>query len=412
MFSFVTLMTYPCRIILSSSTVFGIISAILKRNSSFILGMSSFLTASMTSFSFAAGRGVQSLVQEIGAMKGIYAGLYWFPQFWARDELISLKALMHAGKYPLVKELLWKHLHHITVEGYLPNRVPSADLKSADAAGWLWKRVADFISFLDQKKLLNRYLTTRDRMFLKRQLRQTIVGIKNRHMQNGLVVNGNKETWIDTEWGGEVRSGARIEIQAAYLHMLNLMGTLCGLTGDKRGKATMALQERSFAQKVRKAFWTGTALKDGSDDATMRPNVFLAYYLYPPLLTDTYWKSCFTAALEKLWNDWGGLSTIDKGHPLFCAQYTGENNRSYHRGDSWYWVNNLAAIALRRADPEKFAPYVKRILDASTYELLWSGIVGYSAELSSSARLESKGCLAQAWSMGMYLELVEEIGKH
>lgn len=359
----------------------------------------------------AAQQGLQSLVQEIGDLKGIYAGIYWFPQFWARDEAVSLKALMLAGKYALVKELLWKVIMRIGADGYIPNRLPASLLKCADGVGWVWKRVADFIAVLEQRKLLNRYLTARDRMLLKRQLRRTINGIKRAHMHQGFVVNTPKETWMDTEWGGDMRDGARIEIQALYLNMLHLMGKLCALTRDTRGKAAMALQERAFAQKVRKAFWNGNYLKDGASDATVRPNVFLAHYLYPHLLTHSYWEACFSTVLPKLWNDWGGLSTIDKGHHLFCANYTGENNQSYHRGDSWFWINNIAAICLQRIEREKFAPYIKRILEASTYELLWSGMVGYSAELSSSARLESKGCPAQAWSMATYMEMLHELGK-
>lgn len=356
----------------------------------------------------AAEYGMQSLVQEVGGLKGIYAGIYWFPQFWSRDEAVSLKALMLTGKYQTVKELLWKAVMRIGADGYLANRLPTSALKSADGAGWVWKRVADFIAVLEDRKLINRYLSTRDRMLLKRQLRRAMNGIKRVHMHQGLVVNAPKETWMDTEWGSDVRAGARIEIQALYLNMLNLMGKLCGLTGDTRGKAAAALQEHSFALKVRKAFWSSNCLKDGSEDATVRPNVFLAHYLYPQLLSNEYWKACFTATLPKLWNDWGGLATIDKNHHLFSPHYTGEDNRSYHRGDSWFWINNLAAIAMQRVDAKVFAPYIKRIYEASTYELLWSGMIGYSAELSPSARLESKGCHAQAWSMATYVELVEE----
>ena len=37
---------------------------------------------------------------------GISAGLPWFFQSWARDELISLKALMSIGEFSLAKKII------------------------------------------------------------------------------------------------------------------------------------------------------------------------------------------------------------------------------------------------------------------------------------------------------------------
>ena len=114
------------------------------------------------------------------------------------------------------------------------------------------------------------------------------------------------------------------------------------------------------------SFWNGNYLADGlynaSRDETIRPNVFIAAYVYPSLLNNANWTKCFSYLLPKLWLDFGGLSTIDKSHHLFCNEYTGENNQSYHRGDSWYWLNNLSALVMHRIDKNKFSVYVNKIL--------------------------------------------------
>jgi glycogen debranching enzyme len=150
-------------------------------------------------------------------------------------------------------------------------------------------------------------------------------------------------------------------------------------------------------------------LADGLDDWTVRPNIFIAAYVYPELLSKTEWTLCFKNALPKLWLSWGGLASIDKNNPLFTPRYTGETRQSYHRGDSWFWINNLAALVMSRTNKAKFKRYIDAIAKASAKEILTSGAVGHHAEVSSASRLESQGCMAQAWSDAMFIELVEEL---
>ena len=64
---------------------------------------------------------------------------------------------------------------------------------------------------------------------------------------------------------------------------------------------------------------------------------------------------------------------------------------------------------MNRMDKSKFRPYVDRIVEASVNEILYSGMVGHHAEVSSSKRLDSNGCMAQAWSSALFVELVDEL---
>jgi glycogen debranching enzyme len=110
-----------------------------------------------------------------------------------------------------------------------------------------------------------------------------------------------------------------------------------------------------------------------------------------------------------LWLEWGGLATIDTQHQRFVSEHTGENPQSYHSGDSWFWINNLASLVLARLDKQRYRAYINHILKASTQEILYSGATGHHAELSSAKELRSQGCLSQAWSNAMYVELVAEL---
>jgi len=150
-------------------------------------------------------------------------------------------------------------------------------------------------------------------------------------------------------------------------------------------------------------------LRDGLYDDTIRTNLFIAAYTCPDLLSQKEWVKCFDVALPKLWLRWGGLATIDKTDELFQEEHTGESAESYHNGDSWFWINNLAAIVLARVDKKRYKMYINTVLQASTKEILKSGALGHHAELSSAKELGSKGCVAQAWSAAMYVELVDEL---
>ena len=177
------------------------------------------------------------------------------------------------------------------------------------------------------------------------------------------------------------------------------------LTKDKKYKEL----EVWLREEVRKKFWNGKFLVDKADESVIRPNLFIAAYVYPELLSKSEWVKCFNTVLPKLFVEWGGLTTLDKKSKEFVSNHTGENPKSYHNGDSWFWINNLAAIVLSRIDKKKYGKYIKKILNASVKEILYSGISGCGAELSSASCLSSEGCLNQAWSSAMLIELIEEL---
>jgi hypothetical protein len=371
---------------------------------------------SITSVGFAtdpettmAYRCAVSSLDSLMTEQGIFAGYPWFTQVWTRDEALSLKAILLEEGFEDAKKFLLGKISQIDNDGRIPNRYPAVMLASADGVGLVWKRVHDLIDVLKHRGILHQYLTNEDLLFIKEQLKKSIKRLLEGHTLHGLEYTGPLETWMDTYYRDDTRSGARIEIQALRLQMYNLMTILCHMTGNDPAFETYSELEEVTKQRVREAFWKSPVLCDGESDPTVRPNIFLAHYFYPHLLSRKEWSACFDHALQRLWLDWGGLATIDRQHTLFLAQYTGEDNRSYHRGDSWYFVNNMAALCMHRVDPKRFKKQIDAILKASTSEILWSGAIGCHAELSSAKALESKGCFSQAWSAALFIELVDEL---
>lgn len=347
-------------------------------------------------FAFAADA-ARIALDKLKNAEGLYAGLPWFFQHWTRDELVSCTALPISAK----KSVILDCLNRILDDGRLPAMIgdgsDSSAPKSADSVGWLFKRAAELI----EKKAFSAAEIRK----VKAALKRAIDGILKSRFRDGFIHNSSKETWMDTDFNSDGRKGACIEIQAMQLQMYRLMHKL------SKNK-TYLLLENSLRKNVRKFFWNGFALADRLNDYTARPNLLIAAYVYPQLLSKNEWETCITRAIEKLWLGWGGLATIDKSHPNFCSEYTGETNQSYHNGDSWFWINNIAAIVMAKINNRKFKSYVEKIAAASASDILWKGAVGCASELSSAKEQRAEGCLNQAWSDATFIELIRNLRGH
>ena len=366
---------------------------------------------------------------------GVVAGLPWFYQFWARDTLISLKALLEIDSR-LAERIFFDYLNKIGNDGRLANLAgvhASSSLGSADAIGWLFLRSNTIIEEISKNRRIAQSLKKLARLIKNKEdiankmknhmekcdsdmqkreddchyvlyeiecsLEKSLNCLLKFHTKGNFEVNDSKETWMDTNFEGDGRKGARIEMQALRLNMYKIMFEL---TQNQKYKVL----ENVLKEKVREKFWNGNILADGIGDFTIRPNIFIAAYAYPELLLNEEWQICFENALSSLWLEWGGLSTIDKSSSIYSDIDTGEDIKSYHRGNSWFWINNLAALALSKINKNRFNKNIQKIIEASAEEILWKGCIGCHSEISSAKQLESKGCFNQAWSNAMFIEMV------
>jgi len=342
-----------------------------------------------------AENSISTLSVENNNKKGAYAGLPWFFQFWHRDEAISLLQIYKLDKN-LAQEIILAQLKTVSENGQIPKQrffdTAQIKLQSADALSWLAERAF---------KISCKYKLTKDfEMDIIKGFEKAISNLVQRRTVNDLADSKKGETWIDSL----NRSGARIEIQAGRLRMYNF---LYKLTKNDQYQ----ILEKELKTKVREKFYQDGILFDGPNDKTIRPNVFLAAYLYPELLSKEEWELCFDKILPKLYLEWGGLSSIDITSNKFIPKDTGENNASYHNGNSWYWINNLTALVLYKLNPHKYSKHINSIMEVSTNEILYKGIAGHHSEVSSAEKQTSGGCGAQLWSAAMYLEVLDEMVK-
>ena len=340
-----------------------------------------------------AQNSIYTMTVENDGKHGAYAGLPWFFQFWHRDEAISLLQIYKINK-DLAKKIILSQLEIIMNNGQIPKsrfyKVEGGGAQSADALGWLANRII---------KLSEKYKLEEDfKMDIVDGFEKVAASLLKERTKNDLAVNFKNETWMDSL----ERGGNRIEIQSCRYNIYDL---LYKFTGNDQYE----ILKKELENEIRAKFYADEILMDSPEEKTIRPNIFLAAYLHPELLTKQEWEKCFDKILPKLYLDWGGISSVDTTSNEFIPNDTGENSASYHNGNSWYWINNLTALVLYKLNPHKYSSYINGIMEASTNEILYYGIAGHHSEVSSAEKQTSSGCEAQLWSAAMYLEVFDEI---
>jgi len=357
-----------------------------------------------------AYKSLQSLTVNYGTETGLFAGLPWFFHWWTRDEAICLGALIDDEQYALVKQIFLRQFSRMK-NGRVPNRFPHADLGSADGTGWLFFQVGQVLRKLKQDNQVHKHFSATDLRHLLHWAEDAIMNTMHHHMDEDLVHANKDETWMDTSFGDDIRFGYCIEIQALFLATCKTYFLLVDLLRHAHDNETIMQQYHQTLSKVQQ-FFDGGIIKDRIDDATIRPNMFIAAYVCPDMFTNKQWKQAIDAALDALWSEGVGVTSISRDHPLFCGVYTPQDNLSYHRGDVWYWINHLAALVMLEVDRSAYAKQIKAIESISRKELLTKGALGHCAEVSSALHSESQGCPMQAWSASTYLQLLSSMLRH
>lgn len=331
----------------------------------------------------------------------IMAGIPWFYDEWARDEAISLYWLLKEDKQKGL-ELAIRMLSQMINGKIKTNLNAKEGIFSIDAFPFIFKRIFD--TFLSRE---GDYKINKKAPFKKKEMEKFIElskreldAILRYYLRDGLIHSNSNETWMDSVYQIDEREGFNIEIQAMIIYLAEKMNWL---TSEKKYSEIAT----EIKNKTRQEFWNGSYLVDNLKNPWLRPNIFLAYYFCPTLLEEHQWRLCFTNAFDELWLDWGGFATISKKSKLFHSRHTGEDPASYHRGDSWYFMNNIAAIVLGHFDKKRYGKYIAKILSASTYDILFEHSIGYASELSDAEEQSSNGAFAQAFSASTYIELVD-----
>lgn len=363
--------------------------------------------------------------QSTGLMT-VLAGLPWFTD-WGRDTMIALTGLTLAtGRYQDARDILTtfaRYVHHGMVPNMFPDEGTAPLYNTADASMWYFYAVG---KYLDYTGTPEDYAFVQESIYPK--LKEIIAAYEHGtdfsiYMEeDGLIHAGSgldQVTWMDVrvgDWVATPRHGKPVEINALWYHALCLMeewATRFGEDGSHYA-ALAAHAKESFA----KEFWNE---KDGclydvvdglEGDATLRPNQIYAVSLPHRMLDADKEKKIVDKVYEKLYAKTGlrSLSPDDKEyHPTYegCLD---KRDHAYHQGTSWGFLLGgfLTAYVHVYGTSKEVITQVDAMLDA-TREQFYHGCIGSIAEIFDGDEPHtSRGCYAQAWSVGEILRAYTE----
>ena len=363
--------------------------------------------------------------QSTGLMT-VRAGLPWFTD-WGRDTMIALTGLtLSTGRYQDARDILTtfaRYVHHGMVPNMFPDEGTAPLYNTADASMWYFYAVG---KYLDYTGTPEDYAFVQETIYPK--LKEIIAAYEHGtdfsiYMEeDGLIHAGSgldQVTWMDVrvgDWVATPRHGKPVEINALWYHALCLMEEWAMRFGEDGSHyaALAAHAKESFA----KEFWNE---KDGclydvvdglEGDATLRPNQIYAVSLPHRMLDADKEKKIVDKVYEKLYAKTGlrSLSPDDKEyHPTYegCLD---KRDHAYHQGTSWGFLLGgfLTAYVHVYGTSKEVITRVDAMLDA-TREQFYHGCIGSIAEIfDGNEPHTSRGCYAQAWSVGEILRAYTE----
>lgn len=363
--------------------------------------------------------------QSTGLMT-VLAGLPWFTD-WGRDTMIALTGLTLAtGRYQDARDILTtfaRYVHHGMVPNMFPDEGTDPLYNTADASMWYFYAVGKYLEYTGAPE---DYAFVQETIYPK--LKEIIAAYEHGtdfsiYMEeDGLIHAGSgldQVTWMDVrvgDWVATPRHGKPVEINALWYHALCLMEEWAARFGEDGSHyaALAAHAKESFA----KEFWNE---KDGclydvvdglEGDATLRPNQIYAVSLPHRMLDADKEKKIVDKVYEKLYAKTGlrSLSPDDKEyHPTYegCLD---KRDHAYHQGTSWGFLLGgfLTAYVHVYGTSKEVIKRVDAMLDA-TREQFYHGCIGSIAEIfDGNEPHTSRGCYAQAWSVGEILRAYTE----
>lgn len=371
--------------------------------------------------------------------KTILAGFPFFED-WGRDTMIALPGCcLSTGQYDTAKSILQTFMVHCR-KGLMPNLFPEGTEEAAyntvDAALLFILAVYEYHRRTgDNAFVALAYPVMQD--IIRWYAQGTDYGI---HMdQDGLILAGqgyDQVTWMDVRVGDILptpRHGKPVEINAYWYNALRIMeefsrkkaGKISEEQAEERigGRTEEAVDYGSMADKVlaafEKAFWNEAkgCLRDvisGTQaDDQVRCNQIWVVSLPFSLLPGEKEKMVVETVFRKLYTP-VGLRTLAPEDAQFHPFYGGaqlDRDLAYHQGTVWTFplgAYYLAYLKVHDYSPQAKA-YVKQQL-AGIETALREGCVGQLPEIYDGDNpVSSKGCFAQAWSVGEILRVYEAL---
>lgn len=355
----------------------------------------------------------------------ILAGFPFFED-WGRDTMISLPGCCLATRQFATAESILKTFMAYCRKGLMPNLFPEGTVEpgynTVDAALLFILTVYEYYERTKNEGFVREaYPVMKD--IIAWYQKGTDFGI--RMDEDGLIMAGqgyDQVTWMDVRVEDILptpRHGKPVEINAYWYNALRIMEIFSKLEPKD------TFDYGTLAEKVRdsfcKQFWNEQAgcLKDVLSgtvaDEQIRCNQIWAVSLPFALLSPEQEMQVVETVFRKLYTPYG-LRTLDPADEQFHPFYGGaqlDRDLAYHQGTVWTFplgAYYLAYLKVHGYSKESKA-YVKEQLSCLE-PALREGCVGQLPEIYDGGNpVDSKGCFAQAWSVGEMLRVYDALRK-
>lgn len=358
--------------------------------------------------------------------KTILAGLPWFTD-WGRDTMIALQGLTLATKRFEDARGILKTFAQYVKNGMVPNMFPDEGMEplynTVDASLWYFYSVDKYLEYTGKD---SDYEFVKDEIYPK--LKEIIESYKNGtdfsiYMDtDGLIHAGSgldQITWMDVrvgEWVVTPRHGKPVEISALWYNALKVMEKLADMfrESSKEYSELADLTRESFG----KEFWNEDKeclydVVDGTfKDDKIRPNQIWAVSLPYTMLSREQEKKIVHTVISKLYASYG-LRSLSPDDKEYIGVYKGklhDRDAAYHQGTTWAFpMGGLITAYVKVNDYSKESKVYARKLIEPVEDHLMDGCVGSIAEIfDGDEPVISRGCYAQAWSVGEMLRAYVE----
>ncbi len=351
--------------------------------------------------------------------KTILAGFPFFED-WGRDTMISLPGVcIAAGRYEEAESIL-RTFARYERDGLMPNLFPEGKKEpmynTVDASllfincVWLYYRAAGRREFLREMYPVMERIIANYRNGTRFDIRMDTDGLIS--AGSGL----DQVTWMDIRIGDILptpRHGKPVEINAYWYNALKIMGE-CARLLQEPGESYEQMASRA-KQSFLEQFWMEEkhCLKDvvsgTKADTQIRCNQIWAVSMPFTMLDKERERQVVDTVFEKLYTPYG-LRTLGVSDPEFRPVYGGgllERDLAYHQGT--VWVYPLGAYYLSYLKVNGYSEGAKACVRAQLEVLesaMREGCIGQLPEIYDGENpSSSKGCFAQAWSVGEILRV-------
>ncbi len=361
--------------------------------------------------------------------KTIIAG-YPFFEDWGRDTMIAITGCTMATKrFDVTKSILRTFMQYCR-KGLMPNLFPEGEdepmYNTADAALLYINAVYEYFKASGDKEFVQECYETMEQI-VQYYINGTDYNIKMD--EDGLIIAGSGEdqvTWMDVRIENVLptpRHGKPVEINAYWYNALKVMNCFTSLLNRKQeiGKKYIELAnlvKKSFNEKFydERMKCLKDVVSGEKQDEKIRCNQIWALSMPFTIIDSKKAENILNTVYEKLYTNCG-LRTLGLEDKEFHPRYIGkqfERDMAYHQGTVWVFPLGAYYLAYLHHHPDKKQAIetIKRQLEPIK-AWLREGCIGQLPEIyDGQYQTESRGCFAQAWSVGELLRVYSKIEEY